>query len=172
MYYRIGNKIDAESFCNKSIEKLKNTENKSSLANAYLNLGNILRLTNPDKSLKLIDDARKIFVAINDLRRIAVCHNDLGMTHSQENNFKDSQNNLNAALEIYEKIHDKKGIADTHLNFVTIFNKNNDTSNMQKHVSKCLPIFEELQDVRGIIECNFQMGNRFVTDKKMNDAIW
>lgn len=171
MYYRIGNKIDAESFCNKSIEKLKNTENKSSLANAYLNLGNILRRTNPDKSLKLIDDAKKIFVAINDLRRIAVCHNDLGMTHSQENNFKDSQNNLNAALEIYEKIHDKKGIADTHLNFVTIFNKNNDTSNMQKHVSKCLPIFEELEDVRGIIECNFQMGNRFVTDKKMNDAM-
>ena len=171
MYYRIGNKIEAENFCNKSIEKLKNTENKSSLANTYLNLGNVIRQSNPDESLKLINNAKEIFVTTNDSRRIAICYNDLAMTYSIKNNLEESLKNLTEALEIYEKIHDERGIAQTYLNFVTVYNKNNDGVNMQKYISKCLPMFEKLQDIRGMIECHFQMGNRFSTDRKMNDAM-
>lgn len=171
MLYRSGKRHDALPYSSKAIEQLEKTENKSSLANAYLNFGNVVREDDPDKSLIYLNKAKDYFDKLKDPRLISVCYRDLASSYMKKRDHTQAIDCLNKALEIAEEQHEKLRIATTHLDFGITYNNMKDFPNAKKHLEQCLSVFEDANDFPHLIEYHIQMGRAFFDQRMYNEAM-
>jgi len=169
--FRSGKRSDAIKFCRKAIEFLEKTENKASLANAYLNYGNTIRNDDPDKSIEYLEKAKNSFEKLNDPRRLSVSYSDLASSYRKKDDTKSAINCLNKALAINEEQHEKLAIALTHLDFGITYNVMEDYPNAKKHLVQCLPIFKDLEDFVHLIEYHIQMAQILFREKDLKSAM-
>jgi len=171
MLFRSGKRHDALPYASRAIEQLAKTENKSSLANAHLNFGNIIREDDPDKSIDYLKKAKTYFEKLNDPRRLSVCNRDLASSYMKMDETKNAIDCLDKALAICEQQNEKLGIAGTHLDFGITYNQMKDYPNAKKHLAQCFPIFEDHDDFVHLIEYHIQMGQVFFGERDINNAM-
>jgi len=147
------------------IDSLKNvintSRNDTAIIRAYIRLGEILILSDPDSTLKLQiiarEKAEKLLACspgtiIADTTRILLGYaiNNIGYVYQQKGNYDLALEYYNKNLKIQEKIGDKKGMALTLNNIGFVYSSRGNISDALDYFKKSMTIQSELNNKKGI----------------------
>lgn len=111
-----------------------------------------------------------IFQQYNDSAHISTCYNNIGIIHYYLNNYQESIDFTQKALDYYLYHNQKIDIATCYNNIANAYSDmgNNDTAIV--FYNKALVLYEELDDIGGMSLINGNVGEVYAFQKKYNEA--
>ena len=154
----------------------------TSLAVAYVNLSEIIYLTNPDTMLPLCNKTRAIAerVLANNpplsikqslLKSLGLALNNIGYVYSYQGNITKALRYYNKSLKIREEIGDKRGIAESLNNIGNIYDNQGDISQALGYYYKSLKIQKEIGDKEGIANSLNNFGSIYYNQGDISQAL-
>ncbi|MBL4594612.1 MAG: tetratricopeptide repeat protein [Flavobacteriales bacterium] len=154
----------------------------TSLARAYIDLGELLVLSNIDTLISLSLKSKKVAertlrtnpklqVKQSLLASLADAHANIGYAYLNKGNIPKALNNYHIALKVLEKI-DNKSILGSVLNNIGIIYKiQGDIPKTIEYWDKALKVREEANDTRGIANSLYNLGGMYLIQKNPKKAL-
>lgn len=168
-----------------SISQIINTTTQdTSLAKAYLDLSDVMYMTNIDTVIKLCEQSINILkphlinnsITKNErysyLRTLAGALNNIGFIYDDKGEVVKALDYYHKSLKIREKIDDKHGIAETFNNIGVIYINQGDLDRALDYYQKSLAVKENLNDKKSLATTLNNIGAIYRNKQNINLALY
>ncbi|MBI5218430.1 MAG: tetratricopeptide repeat protein, partial [Bacteroidia bacterium] len=137
---------------------LKTAKHDTTRVNAYVNLCDAYRNSNPDTAMYFADLGLKLATKVNYKKGMSMCYNIIGSIHADQGSYDKAIEYYLKVLKIHEKTGNKIGMSMCYNNIGTVHAYQGGYDKAIKYYIKALKIIEELGDKIGMSNCYGNIG--------------
>jgi adenylate cyclase len=171
VYSVTGNSGNAESYYNKSIQILRNTNDSISLASALLNAGdNFINTSKFEDALQYFEESGRIFKNMDYEVGMAYNLGNTGMVYAEQGKDALAEANINEAITILEKLEDYYPIS-VYLTYMSdIYLRQNDFTTALIYANRSLELASIYDLKEQISNANLQLSKLYEQAGKPEEA--
>ncbi len=153
------------SFSQSARDSAKNSATDSASVNNLLQQSKEHFSDNPEKAIRLANDAKNLSEKINFLEGKAFALKNIGMGYYFQGKYLEALQNWNESLEVFEQIKDATGEANLLNNIAAIYAQQGDDEKGLEYSLKSLAISEKLKDKLRILSALNTVGSIYYNKK-------
>ncbi|MFL5764213.1 MAG: tetratricopeptide repeat protein [Bacteroidia bacterium] len=163
---------EARVYLKKGLEQARSCGNKTLIARAYANTGNIdMRQSKFVQAMFNYNLALVIRKQLKDIKGMAGLYNNIAMIQCNEGDYLKSLDNYSEALRLYDSQKDQEGISNSYNNMAVVYKYMGRTKDAISNYYKALQISEKTGDKVNIARPHGNMGLIYLAQGANDDAL-